>query len=69
MGPVSRLGRVRLCQGSRRTCQRFLILGSLGAHIQNILHDLPLPHVFQLLLLRHAGLQRGLLDVAAHHDV
>ena len=41
----------------------------MGAHIQNILHDLPLPHVFQLLLLRHAGLQRGLLDVAAHHDV
>ena len=63
LGTLPLLGHLCLCEGLRWTCQWLPILGLVVPHLKDILHDLLVPHVPQLPVLCHAGLQCGLFNV------
>ena len=69
MGHLPFLGDLRLCQRLWRIHQRLPLLGTVDPYLQGVLHDLPVPHVGQLLLLRSPGIQPGCLTLALYRNI
>ena len=69
MGYLPFLGDLCLCQRLWWIHQRLPLLGPLDPHLQGLLHDLPVPHVGQLLLLRSPGIQPGCLTLALYTNI
>ena len=69
LGPLSCLGDFFLLPGLRWSRQRLPLLAVLAAHLEDLLHDLPVPHVLELLLLPGPALRGELHHVAGHHLV
>ena len=69
MGHLPFLGDLRLCQRLWRIHQRLPFLGVVDPHLQGLLHDLPVPHVGQLLLFRSPGIQPRCLTLALYRNI